>query len=147
MAIPEHLGRHRLELSGDVLKIVYDGPITLDNCLQLRVIFGEMRQTVGRCFLLVDMRKSTGVEPAARKYMADWSKETPDEALSGTAMYGINFAMRAIITLTLNAIKFLGNKSEVEGVVFLKDEPEARRWLDARRTRLLNSTGDAHVGR
>lgn len=63
--------------------------------------------------------------------MAQWSGEESSDWLSGTAMYGVSFAMRAISTLMLNAMHFLGKAKP--NVAYLKDEAEGRRWIDEQR--------------
>lgn len=134
MAIPDRLGLHRLWHKGDVLGIHFGGHITLQDCVDLRDLIEHLGREVGYTFLLVDMRESSSIAPEARRYMAQWNRESTEELLAGTAMYGISFAMRAIVTLTLNAIKFLGKKERTH-TVFVKDEAEARRWIDAERAR------------
>jgi aminoglycoside phosphotransferase family enzyme len=134
VAIPDRLGQHRLWHKGDVLGIHFGGHITLADCIELRGLIEQLGREVGYTFLLVDMHESASIAPEARKYMARWNRESTEELLAGTAMYGISFAMRAIVTLTLNAIKFLGKKERTQ-TVFVKDEAEARRWIDAERAR------------
>ena len=56
------------------------------------------------------------------------------ERLSGTALYGCGFAVRALITLTLNAIQFFGRQQL--DAVFVRDEADARSWTDAQRAAL-----------
>lgn len=140
--IPDRLGQHRLWHKGDVLGIHFGGHITLDDCVELRRVIEHLGREVGHTFLLVDMRESVTLSPEARQFMARWNRESSEQLLAGTAMYGISFAMRAIVTLTLNAIKFLG-KSERTATVFVKDEAEARRWIDAERARKF--PGGVHV--
>ncbi len=93
----------------------------------------EVLDDLGRCFLLADLSACSGIEAEARRYMAQWSKDYTDQ-LSGTAVYGFNFAMRAIVTLSINAIRFLGTQ-QVD-VVFKKDRADALRYCEDRRAEL-----------
>ena len=141
VALPKSLGRHAMSFAGDVLEIHYDGHISLADSEQLRDILIEIDREHGSCFLLVDMRLGLGIDRDARQYMKEWSKQEQAK-LRGTAIYGVSFTMRAIAMLMLNAIKLLGRQeSEVS---FLKDEAEARRWIDARRQALKE---DSHGAR
>lgn len=119
-----------MSLAGDVLDIHFEGVICLSDSVLLRQVFDEIYRERGPCFLVADMRRATGIDRDARQYMKEWSKVEPIQLLA-TAVYGVSFAVRAISILMINAIKMLG-KRHTE-VVFLKDETEARRWIDAQR--------------
>lgn len=113
--------------------MAFAGAITRPDLEELRRVVAEIFADGPCCFLIADMSACTGIEPTARKYMAEWSKEG-GEQLSGTAVHGLSFATRAIVTLSLSAIKFLGNQ-QVD-VVFVKDEDEALQWIGKRRAAL-----------
>ena len=84
----------------------------------------------GRCFLVADLSGMAGLDPVARRRIAEWSRGE-DDKVDAVAVHGCSFAMRTLITLTLNAIKLLGRqRSET---VFVRDEAAALRWLDAQR--------------
>jgi len=109
------------------------GALTVSDLQRLREVLVVVMEETGHAFLIADLNKATIIDSGARKYMAEWSKEHTDW-VAGTAVYGVNFAMRAVLTLTLNAIKLLGTQ-QVELVV-LKEEADAIRWVDARRLAL-----------
>ncbi len=119
-----------MRLDSDVLELCHDGPMTLAECMVLRRVLDEVRAELGHCFMLVDMHRGTSIEPEARKYMAEWSKD-PRQKLAGAAVYGVSFGMRTISTLMINAIKLMG-KLQTE-VMFAKDETDARRWIAEQR--------------
>ena len=103
----------------------FHGPITRKDVEVLRQAVDAVADEHPRSYLLIDLHGSTGIEPDARRYMAEWSK-APDRGLVGTVVYGTGFVMRALVTFSLNAIKLLGHqKGEFH---FFKDEAEARRW-------------------
>lgn len=134
MTIPETIGRHDLSRRGDTLVLHVRGPLTMPDLQKLREVLVVVMAETGRSFLIADLTKATIIDSDARRYMAEWSKQRTDW-VAGTAVYGVNFAMRAVLTLTLNAIKLLGTQ-QVELVV-LKDEADAIRWVDAKRLALF----------
>jgi hypothetical protein len=124
------LGTHTLTQDGEQLRLWFHGPLTLPQAQQLRARIEELTR-VGRCFMLVDMSELTTMEPDARRFLSDWGRAS-DMHISGAALFGTSFAMRAMTTLILSAIRVLGQR-EIH-VVFVRDEAEARAWL-AERTR------------
>lgn len=113
------------------------GALTLADLRRLREVLAGVITESGRSFLVADLHKATIIDSDARRYMAEWSRQHTDW-VAGTAVYGVNFAMRTVLTLTLNAIKLLGTQ-QVELVV-LKDEADAFRWVDAKRLELFPET-------
>lgn len=126
------IGRHRATRTGNLMRMTFVGPIVRDDLIAMRRMMSEMLAEGAGCWLLGDMKQCTGIDPAARKYMTDWSKAGGD-MVSGTAVYGVSFAVRTIVTLTLAAIKFLGLEQGV--VVMVKDEAEGLRWISAQQAR------------
>jgi hypothetical protein len=133
VTIPGFIGRHDLRRQGDLLILSMHGPLTVSDIKQLREVLTVVMQEVGPCFIVADLSGATSLDADARKYMAEWSKENTDW-VAGTVVHGVSFAMRALLTLTLKAIKFLGTQ-QVE-FVFVKDEAEAIQWVDAKRLAL-----------
>lgn len=113
--------------------MTFIGPILRSDLEAMRSVMGEILSHGASCFLIADLQDCTGIDASARKYMAEWSKDGGQQ-ITGTAVYGVNFAMRTIVTLTLSAIKFLGHQ-QVE-VVFVKDEADAQRYVAERRAAL-----------
>ena len=124
------IGQHRHIREGSLLRMWFVGTIDHDDVVAMRRLMSEMLAEGDGCYLLGDMRQCNGIDASARKYMAEWSKAGGD-MVTGTAVYGVSFAVRTIVTLTLSAIKFLGREQGV--VVMVKDEAEGLRWISARR--------------
>ena len=103
---------------------------------EVRRTLVEIGAAGGPCFFLADMHGCTSIDAEARKYLSEWSK-TGIEKPTAVAAYGIDFAMRALITLTLTAIKFLGLR-RIE-VALLKDAAEMEAWLTDRRAALARA--------
>lgn len=124
------IGEHRVALRGDILHIMFEGPLTRSDCEGMRRVMAAKLAEGGGLFLVGDLRRCTAIEAGARQYFAEWSKGGGDKP-SGVVVYGLDFAMRTIISLTMSAIKFLG-RQQTE-VVFAWDEAEALRWVAAQR--------------
>lgn len=110
----------------------WNGPISRDDMAAARTLLAAALHEFGSSFMISNMTGCTAFEPGARQYLAEWSREGTDK-VSATAVYGVSFAMRVLVTLALNAVKFIG-KYEGGDTVFVKDEAEARRWIAERRT-------------
>lgn len=109
-----------------------DGPVTRADGEAMRAVMEAALDDGFRCYLIADMSGCTGIDAEARKYMSEWSRDGA-QALSGVATYGVGFTLRAVLSLTMAAIRFLG-REQIE-VVFVRDEAEALKWVDAQRDR------------
>ena len=132
MVKPTASGRHEFYYEGDILGMRFRGPITRRDLEALRKGLEALATETPSFYLLTDMAECTGIDPEARKYMSEWAK-APDVGLVATVVYGNGFMMRALITLTLKAIKLLGQREAT--IHFVKDEAEARRWISEDRAR------------
>jgi len=137
---PLIIGRHRGVCEGDLIEIEVQGVLVRDDVTALREAALAVLREHGRCFLVGDVSAMTGIDADARRLMAEWSKVVP-ERLAGTAIHGCNFAMRALLTLTLNAIRYF-SKQEASDAVFVRDAAEARAWVDAQRAALTGQVRD-----
>lgn len=137
MTLPESIGQHALHRRGDLVTFHIHGSLTRPDLVRLREALADVIRDTGRCFLVADLGHATGIDTEARRYMTEWSRQNTDW-IAGTAVHGVNFALRALLTLTLKAIKLVGTQ-QVE-FVFVKDEPEALRWIAARRLALFPDT-------
>ena len=108
----------------------FSGPVTRSDGEGMRAVMEDPAYARMSCYLVADMSGCAGIEPDARKYMAEWSRDG-GQLLAGVAVYGVSFALRTIISLTLAAIKFLG-REQIE-VVFFKSEAEALKWVAGHR--------------
>lgn len=122
------VGRHEGWQEDDLIGLRFHGPITGDDARTFLALFEALLQARGRCLLLGDMRDMTGFEASARHEVASWNRT---HKLTGVAVYGGSFAVRALATLAMKAIKLFGR--DPDEVLFASDEAEARRWLASRR--------------
>ncbi len=114
-----------------MLALSFEGPVSGAEIRHMRAMVAEMIAAQGGCYMISDMTGCTTLEPPARKFMAEWSRDGGDK-VSGTAVYGVSFAMRALVTLAINAVKLIG-KYPTGDFVFVKNDAEARQWVEARR--------------
>ena len=114
----------------------FEGPLTREHFVAMRAVFAAVIAEHGACYMVSDMTNCTKFEPEARKYLAEWSREATDK-VAGSAIYGVNFAMRALVTLAINAVKFIG-KHPGGDLAFVKDKAEALRWIAWRRAELAS---------
>jgi hypothetical protein len=131
MLLPTAIGPHGVRVQGDLIEMVFTGPITLADVAAMRDLLAQVRGAHGRCYMLADATGLTGINLDARKAMADWGRSTPEDQISGVGLHGMNFAMRALSALTLGAIKLMSGREVV--VHFARDPAEARAWIAKRR--------------
>ena len=113
-----------------MLHIHFEGPIGVSDLEQMRGVLTALLDEVGHSFVVGDMTHSTGVEPAARKYLAEWSKQQSG-ANSLSVTYGLSLATRTMITLAVNAMRLMG-KQDIH-VTVVKTEAEALAWVAEQR--------------
>lgn len=138
MATPAAIGRHRVWRDGDVIGMHFEGALTRAEVETMRAAMVEVLAESGTCFLLSDMHACSAIEPEARKYMAEWSREGTDR-LTGTAVFGLSFPMRTLVTLVMSAIRFI--KNQPVDIAFVKDRGEGLRWIEGRRAEVAASRG------
>ena len=131
MEFPTEIGPHRVWRQADVIGMKFTGQLTLEHVEVLRGLMHTIRGEHGRCYMLADSAGLTGITADARKALAKWSRDDPDDRISGVGVHGISFAMRALSMLTLGAINFMTRRPVT--VHFAEDEAGARAWIAARR--------------
>jgi len=115
----------------DVIGMRFAGPLTLPEVEVLRDLMHLVRREHGRCYMLADAHGLTGIAIEARKALSEWGRTDPEDRMAGVGVHGISFAMRALSTLTLGAMKIMSSRPLQ--IHFAADEAEARAWLVARR--------------
>ena len=131
MVLPTAIGSHGVQVHGDLVEMVFTGPLVLADVAAMRDLLQQVRGAHGRCYMLADAAGLTGINLDARKAMADWGRASPEDQISGVGLHGLNFAIRALSVLTLSAIKLMSGRAVV--VHFARDAAEARAWIAARR--------------
>lgn len=128
------IGEHSVERRGDLMNMRMRGPLTAADVAGMRDMVREIREEHGRCFLVADVVELAGIDAGARRMMGEWGRASPENRASAVSVHGVNFATRALITLTVNAVRLMGYR-EVE-LHFTRDEAESLRWIDEQRAAL-----------
>jgi hypothetical protein len=128
------IGSHPVQQRGDLMKMQLRGPLTRDDIVGMREMVRKIRDERGHCFLIADATELDGIDADARRMMAEWGRQHPEDRASGVAVHGVDFVTRTLITLTVNAVRLMGYR-EVE-LEFTRDEPESLRWIDQQRSSL-----------
>jgi hypothetical protein len=123
-------GRHRVEVDGDLLTLRLRGRVSQSEAVEFHAMLAQLLSERGRCFLLVDLRELESIDPGARRHVGEWNRS---HQITAGAAFGANFAVRALMSLFLGAIKLMA--SDAPEIHMARDEADARRWLDARRAR------------
>lgn len=131
---PLTIGQHRVARVGDSLQMTFVGPMTRADLEVVRRVVGEILAEQGRCFLIGDLRECTTIPPQARHFVSEWSRSGEQEEPTRVLVHGLSFAMRALVALTLSAIRVFGGKDDK--VVIVADEAEALRRVAAFRDEL-----------
>jgi hypothetical protein len=141
--VPETLeiGTQRGSRDGDLIELELHGELTVADVSALKDVVSAVLAAHNACFMLADLRQMSGIAADARRQIIEWSK-THSEHISGAAVYGCSFATRALLTLTLTAIR-LFRKQRVEAV-FVRDAAAGRAWINARRAELLSAGEASH---
>lgn len=125
------IGKHPVEQWGDLLRWRVVGSLTDTDVAALRDLVRDTRRECGQCFLVADVRELGNVGPDARRAMAEWGRVSPEDRTSGVAAYGCSFTARAIISLTVSAVRLMGYPGV--HVKICRDEAEALGWIDSLR--------------
>ena len=118
------IGTHVVELSEDLAIIRWHGHPTMAHIQQVFRTVEQVPAAHPRYFLAADMRHSGIPEAAARRWAMEWVRDHQPVAF---ACFGSNVAIRTVLTLMLNAIRFLG--SHQPPTLFCQTEAEARAYL------------------
>ena len=128
------IGAHTLTVEDDVVFLALQGDYKLDDAMQTHAEIERLLSTLGRAFIAVDQTHGGATPPDARRFIADWNKR---HRASGAVMFGGGLVSSAAATLVLSAIRLF--QPDMLPMVFAKSELEARDWISAQRTKLLNN--------
>jgi hypothetical protein len=120
------LGRHRLSLHGDVVRMEYHGALDLGEAVHLHAIMEQLLAQRRRVFFLTLVCEEAPATDEARKYVIGWNRTYC--AISGAAVVGTRSAVtRAVGSLLVRAINL--GRPEPLLLVFLKTEEEAHAYF------------------
>lgn len=123
------VGRQSWQRQGDTLASRWVGACTLDELEPFLACVEQCAAQVDGLFLLVDNTLAAPGRPEVRRRLVEWSRQ--HTFLGGVAIFGGDFATRAIGKLVINALALVTGRQL--NIVLLSDEAEARAWIDERR--------------
>lgn len=128
----QRLGKHYFRVDEDIIWLFQMGQLELDEVIQMFQIGYGVGERYGYMLILGNAQHALPPTPEARRYQLEQIKRR--SLPSHTAVYGANFVVRAVVTLTQRAVELVtGNTPPMS---FVKDEAAARKCLDAARINL-----------
>lgn len=124
------IGPHKVEQEEHLFVGRFRGTFSLSHAQALTAHIDSLTAVQGPLYAILDMRLAPGPEIAAREWLGRWSKTAQ---LRGSAIFGANAMVRAVLTLLNNAMRLLHRK--VLPVYFCASETEARLWVTTHRQR------------
>lgn len=128
----QRLGKHYVRVDGDIIWFFQMGQLELDEVMQMFQIGYGVAERYGYMLILGDARNALPPTAEARRYQLEQIKRR--SLPSHTAIYGANFVVRAVVTLTQRAVELITGSPPP--MSFAKDEAAARKCLDAARINL-----------
>lgn len=124
-----YVGKHRVQIDGDIFISINDGPVSLH---EMQTITSQLRdavETVGVRFYLLDLKRAEAPSPEARR----WMTQNPYNGTKAVAGYGASRTLRILSDLMRRAMDLLGSKERSQFRLF-ETEAEARAFFDTLRT-------------
>lgn len=121
-------GRQSWQLEGDVIVSRWVGAATLEELEPFLAFAERCCDQIARPFLIIDNRQAEPGRPEVRRRLVAWARD--HMRFGGVAIFGGDFATRAIGMLLINAIGLLSRRAL--HIVFLPDEATARAWVSER---------------
>ncbi len=116
------VGGHRVEIEGDLLITRIVGDYTLEDIRSYYELAREMSQK-GDVYSIGDMTRAGTITPEARRYSVENGNGL---RMIYSASFGLNPAMRVLMTMLLRAAQLLGRSRPGTQVEFFATEAEAR---------------------
>lgn len=107
------------------MHVTFRGNLTLVNVKPLVELQQALVDELGYLLLLMDVRASTGIDMAARKYSTEWGQRYVGSVF--TAAYGAHPVVRGMLNLLSRATEIFSRRSAK--LAFFERESEARAWL------------------
>lgn len=129
------IGRHELRIEPpDIVFVRVAGDVTKSDAIGLLTLSERCSAERDYQFWLVEVRELGHIHPGARRQSGSWPLSTKHW---GIVSFGVGFTQRLFARLLLGAAKVL--RGEVETVVGVSQEEEARAWISEERMRRLSA--------
>jgi hypothetical protein len=120
----------------DLLVIRTIGVIDKQDMTDLMVVLDAQIRAWPHVFMMVDQSKQESMTAEARKVAPEMGPWIP---YRGTVLFGGSFAVRALGQMLMKLINLM--RSMDNPTVFVKDEKEARAWVEKRRHQITEAKG------
>lgn len=127
-------GRQRYRLEGDIILSRWSGACTEQELEPFLAFAEKVLARLTHPFLLIDNTYALPGLPAVRRRVVTWART--HTFAGGVAIFGSDWATRAIGMLMLNAIALLKRTDLNKRIIYVREENEARAWVDQRRVLL-----------
>jgi hypothetical protein len=127
---PLQIGQSRLRREEDTVLVRIVGYADMVLGTPLHAWMEETMQECGRCYLICDVAAMTGADPELRRYASEWHKT---HKIIAVLCHGASFPIRVLVTLLQGAVRVVSGRTF--GLVFVRDEADARAWIAAHRAR------------
>ena len=129
MAQEIRIGRHLVQIEGDVVFTRQSGQIAMSELQEMLEIWNRFLLEHPRGYALYDVTDGVPLGLAERKCLNEWSKQN---VFAGAAFFGASLLIRTITTLVMRASALL-RPGRAQPSIFCKSEQEARQWIDEQR--------------
>lgn len=129
------VGKHRLQLQGDVLRLDYDGDLTLEHVIRTHRVIQVLMARGPELYFLSVVRREGAISPEATRWVVSWhSRHRSSCAAIVGAKSAVTRAVTSLIVRTINLfrkypleIKFC--RTEEEAPIYFEQHRRARAAL------------------
>ncbi len=127
------LGLHRYCIDGDILMMEMDGSeFTLSDCNAYLAAVEGHQARYGYHLILIDVSHGLSVKSEVRRRLVKWAASY--NSLSAAAIIGASLATRALVALTVQAMRLFGQAPY--NTEFFDGAKEGKEWLATERKAL-----------
>jgi hypothetical protein len=125
------VGKHRVELDGDIIHFVYGGDYTGEDAVGMTQLSAELVRRHPRAYALCDISGVGAISTEARQAWLEWFRKHTLEAI---VCYGAgSFSTRTVLKMFVAAARILLRLEP--HFVFVSTETQARTWIQQHRAR------------
>lgn len=123
------LGKHRLSLQDDVLRIDHDGDLTLEHVIRMHRVVQVLLARGQQVYLLSVVRREGAISPEATRWVVSWNSRYPTSCLAIVgAKSSVTRAVGSLIVRTINLFR-----KELLEMKFCRSEEEALSYFEQQR--------------
>ena len=134
--VPALIADNALHLDEDILHVHCVGALDLPQMKQLVAVDDQCIDHFGYLLLLLDVKRSTGMDMTSRRYGTDWAKHVI--TVQSSAVCGAGMIARGLLTM-LNRATFLLARGKQSAMEFVETEELGRQWLQTQRPLMVKA--------